>query len=142
MSEPRGSTAPTWDDTHPWRINNWVGSNSWVEGARRDPDDTPRPPTDEKPYPYMLTEAAFHEGEIRRGGEIVWLHPSVIGPHHRKLPDVTYPDDEDKGRLERELNCVPKQEEHHPPIRPLGDFEHAEEQATPCLSKPAELPLL
>lgn len=96
MSEPRGSTAPTWNDTHPFRINNWVGSDSWVEGARRDAADTPQPPAGEPLFPYLLTEKAFVDGKIRQGGEIVWLHPSIIGPHHQKMPGVRYPDDKEE----------------------------------------------
>lgn len=130
MSEPRGSTAPTWGDTHIYRINNWVGSNSWVEGARRDADDTPQPPADEPVYPYLLTDKVFVDGKICLGGNVVWLHPSVVGPHHQKVPGVKYPGDEETALL----LCSPA------PTAP--ELYDEEEEAPPCSTEPAEPELL
>ena len=89
MSDDRSHMGPT----HIERINDWEGSGSYVQGARRDPEDIDVKSSEDKTYPYQLIEKAFHDGVMRRPGEVVYMRPSEIGPHHARLPGVEYPPD-------------------------------------------------
>ena len=88
----RGALLPIDSLSHISRINDWKGSDSWVEGCRKD-----KPMSDAKNYPepklpYRLTTRSFHEGTMRNAGEVVRIEPSKRGAQHAKIEGQEYPD--------------------------------------------------
>lgn len=88
----RGPLLPIDSLSHISRINDWEGSDSWVEGCRKD-----KPMSDAKGYPepklpYRLTTKSYHEGAMRNAGEVVRIEPSKRGAQHAKIEGQEYPD--------------------------------------------------
>jgi hypothetical protein len=86
----RGPLLPADELSHVRRINNWLGSDSNVEGHRRDRGEHPMPHLGEK-HPYALTLKAFHEGRMMPAGSTVFIYPSERGFHHAAVPGHEYP---------------------------------------------------
>lgn len=87
----RGHVMPADNRTHIERINDWIGSDSYVEGSRRD-KGVSEPMPERELYPYRLLSAATDMGGIRRrAGETVYLRPADKGAHHAEIDGVEYP---------------------------------------------------
>jgi hypothetical protein len=88
----RGPLLPIDSLSHISRINDWTGSDSWVEGCRKD-----KPMPDDKGYPepkllYRLLHRSYHDGAMRNAGEVVAIEPSKRGAQHAKIEGHEYPD--------------------------------------------------
>ena len=90
----RGPLLPVDALSHISRINDWQGSDAWVEGCRADKhfpefdmSDYPEPK-----LPYRLLSKSFHEGAVRQPGEVVYVRPSERGTQHMKIEGQEYPD--------------------------------------------------
>jgi len=90
VSDLRGALLPLDSRSHITRINDWVGSGSWVEGCRRDAGERLMAQVGEK-HPYLLTVKAFYEGRMMPAGSMVFLHPAERGYHHAPVPGHEYP---------------------------------------------------
>jgi hypothetical protein len=87
----RGPLQPVDQLSHISRINDWQGSDSWVEGCRKDrpmPDLAQYP---EPKLPYQLLTPSYHDGVRRRAGEVVYIEPSKRGTQHSMIDGVDYP---------------------------------------------------
>jgi hypothetical protein len=77
--------------SHVERINDWVGSQVFVQMARRDRGDTPMP--EGKTSKYVLKSTAFDGGRMLRPGEVVELTAGQVGPHHLAIEGEKYDKD-------------------------------------------------
>lgn len=59
------------------------------ENLARNPQSPVIPDTTDR-RPFRLLERAFHDGVLRMAGEIVWLLPHEVGPHHQALSEEEY----------------------------------------------------
>jgi hypothetical protein len=89
----RGPLLPIDGLSHISRINDWEGSDSWVEGCRKD-KSMPEGPVEypEPKLPFKLLTKSYHEGAMRNPGEVVYIQPSKRGAQHAKIPGQQYPD--------------------------------------------------
>lgn len=91
----RGPLLPVDRLSHISRINDWVGSDAWVEGCRADKHFTEFDMDEAYPeakLPYRLVSKSYHEGTMRQPGEVVYLRPTARGTQHAKIEGVEYPD--------------------------------------------------
>ena len=96
LDDMRGPLLPTDARSHISRINDWIGSDTWVQGCRADRPG-PEDPMSEDRYPepklpYQLLKPAFHEGRMMRPSEVVYIEPSKRGSQHAMIPGQKYPD--------------------------------------------------
>jgi hypothetical protein len=84
----RGRMQPSDSRTHTDRINDWVGSNVYVQGVARDREDIPMPQGDTRRY--VLSAMSWDGFRRLPVGSIVDVAASQVGPHHEKHPDEKY----------------------------------------------------
>lgn len=88
----RGPLLPLDGLSHISRINDWQGSAAWVQGCRKDkPMSEGRNDYPEPKLPFKLLTNAYHEGAMRKAGEVVYIQPSKRGRQHAKIPGQEYP---------------------------------------------------
>lgn len=88
----RGPLLPLDGLSHISRINDWQGSDAWVQGCRKDkPMSEGREDYPEPKLPFKLLTNAYHEGAMRKAGEVVYIQPSKRGTQHAKIPGQEYP---------------------------------------------------
>jgi hypothetical protein len=88
MSERSARLLPDDPRSHTERINDWKGSNVYVQESRRDPGDTPMPSG--KTFKYMLKEMAFDGMNLIPAGSVVEIFAVQVGPHHQPIDGEKY----------------------------------------------------
>jgi hypothetical protein len=74
--------------SHVERINDWRGSNVFVQMSRRDREDTPMP--EGKTFKYILKMPAFVDGVMVPAGSEIELAASQVGPQHLPMEGEKY----------------------------------------------------
>jgi hypothetical protein len=114
-----------WGPTHIDRINDWIGSDSYVEGA-----EVVEVPVGEEgtTYPYKLLTKASGPGGTIPAGSIVYLLPQHVGPHHAKVPGTEYPPGHE----------IPKEARWAPPLLSDHDVEMLKQRLEMAETKAAD----